>query len=85
MLFVNGSVLVVHSAADMQMIRDQLARVETQFSLEIIIKKTERMYQPLKLLHSPHQSDLIMINRQPLAQDTIFAYPGSTVSNIDKF
>jgi len=49
MLFVDGSALVAYSAEDMQMLVDCFAKVASKFSLKINIKKTECLYQPVKI------------------------------------
>ncbi len=87
MLFADDSALVAHSAQDIQLLVDRFSRAATQFSLKINIKKTECMYQPIKLLHPPPEPQLIMINQEPLVQASDFTYLGSTVSStarIDK-
>ena len=87
MLFADDSALVAHSATEMQLLIDRFAKAAAQFSLKINIKKTECMYQPIKLLHPPPDPEIITINREPLVYATDFTYLGSTVSNtarIDK-
>jgi hypothetical protein len=53
MLFADDSALVAHTASDMQLLVDRFAKAATQFSLKINIKKTECLYQPIKLLSPP--------------------------------
>ena len=84
MLFADDSALVAHSAADMQVLVDHFAKAAAQFSLKINIKKTECMYQPIKLIHPPPEPELIMIDQNPLVLATDFTYLGSTVSSTAK-
>lgn len=65
-LFADDRVLVAHNATDMQMLIDKFARAGDEFSLEINIKKTECLYQPLKLLKPPHKTETIFIDQEPL-------------------
>ena len=60
MLFADDSVLVAHSAADMQVLLDHFAKAAAQFSLKINIQKTECLYQPIKLIHPPPEPKKIM-------------------------
>ena len=84
LLFADDSALVAHTASDMQLLLDRFARAASLFSLKINIKKTECMYQPVKLLSpSPEPKD-ITINQEPLVQATHFTYLGSTVSNTSR-
>ena len=46
MLFADDSVLVAHSAADMQVLLDHFAKAAAQFSLKINIQTTECLFQP---------------------------------------
>ena len=62
MLFADDSTLVAHSATEMQLLINSFAKVAVQFSLKINIKKTECMYQPIKLLHPPPEPEIIIIN-----------------------
>ena len=87
MLFADDSAVVAHSAEDIQKLIDSFAKAASQFSLKINIKKTECLYQPVKLLRSPPDPEAIIIDQDPLVQCTDFKYLGSTVSNnarIDK-
>ena len=87
MLFADDSALVAHTAEDMQMLVDCFARAASHFSLKINIKKTECLYQPVKLIRPPPVPVDIMINNQALVKCTDFRYLGSTVSSnarIDK-
>ena len=87
MLFADDSALVAHTAEDMQMLVDCFARAASHFSLKINIKKTECLYQPVKLIRPPPVPVDIMINNQALVKCTDFGYLGSTVSSnarIDK-
>ena len=87
MLFADDSALVAHSASEMQLLVDRFARAAAQFRLKINIKKTECMYQPIKLLHPQPEPEVIMINQEPLVQASDFTYLGSIVSSnakIDK-
>ena len=84
MLVADDSALVAHSAQDMQMLVDRFSRAATQFSLKITIKKTECLYQPLKLLNNPPKPKDITINNIPLVQTTDFTYLGSAVSSFSK-
>jgi hypothetical protein len=84
MLFADDSALVAHTASDMQLLVDRFAKAATQFSLKINIKKTECLYQPIKLLSPPPEPQVITINQMPLVQTTDFTYLGSTVSSSSK-
>ena len=84
MLFADDSALVAHSAADMQVLVDHFAKAAAQFSLKINIKKTECMYQPIKLITPPPEPEVIMIDHKPLVFASDFTYLGSTVSNTAK-
>ena len=84
MLFADDSALVAHSAADMQVLVDHFAKAAAQFSLKINIKKTECMYQPIKLIQPPPEPEVIMIDQNPLVLATHFTYLGSTVSSTAK-
>ena len=79
MLFADNSALVAHSASEMQLLVDRFERAGAQFSLRINIKKTECLYQPIKLLQP--QPEVITINQEPLVQVTNFTYIGSIVSS----
>ena len=81
MLFADDSALVAHSASEMQLLVDRFARAAAQFSLKINIKKTECLYQPIKLLQPQPEPEVITINQEPLVQATNFTYLGSTVSS----
>ena len=63
MLFADDSALVVYTAADMQMLVDRFSQAAAKFSLKINIKKMECMYQPVKHLHPPPESEVITINK----------------------
>ena len=84
MLFADDSALVAHTAQEMQSLVDRFSKAATQFSLKINIKKTECLYQPIKLLSSPPKPKDITINNTPLVQTNDFTYLGSTVSNSSK-
>lgn len=81
MLFADDTALVAHSAEDMQALVDCFAKTASQFSLKINIKKTECLYQPVKIIRPPPVPVDIMINNEPLVQCTDFKYLGSTVSS----
>ena len=83
-MVADDSALVAHSALDMQMLVDRFSRAAAQFSLKINIKKTECLYQPLKLLNNPPKLKDITINKIPLVQTTDFTYLGSAVSSSSK-
>ena len=84
MLFADDSALVAHTASDMQLLVNRFSMAANQFSLKINIKKTECMYQPVKLIcPSPEPSDII-IGNEPLVRTTNFTYLGSTVSSSSK-
>ena len=59
---------------------DKFARAASHFSLQIIIKKTECLYQPPKLQLPTSLSEEIGIGTQPLVKCKTFKYLGSTVS-----
>jgi len=61
MLFTDDCALVAHWAADMQVLVNNFAKAVAQFSLKINIKKTEYMYQPIKLIHPPPEPEIVMI------------------------
>ena len=84
MLFADDSALVAHTANDMQLLVDQFSKAATQFSLKINIRKTECMYQPIKLLCTPPEPNDITINQEPLVHTNDFTYLGSTVSSSSK-
>ena len=87
MLFADDSALVAHCAADMQVLVNNFAKAAAQFSLKINIKKTECMYQPIKLIHPPPEPEVVMIDQKPVVFASDFTYLGSTVSctaKIDK-
>jgi len=65
MLFANGSALVAYFAEDMQMLVDCFAKAASKFSLNINIKKTEFLYQPVKIIHPPPKPVNIIINDEP--------------------
>lgn len=50
-LYADDSALVAQLAEDMQLLIDHFARTVSQFSLKINIKKTECLYQPVKILY----------------------------------
>jgi len=81
MLFADDSALVAHNATKMQHLVDRFAKAAAQFSLKINIKKTECLYQPIKLHHPPPEPEIITINQEPLVLSTDFTYLGSTVSS----
>ena len=66
MLFANDSALVAHGVSEMQLLVDRFARAAAQFSLKINIKKTECLYQPVKLLQSRPELEVITVNQEPL-------------------
>ena len=72
---------MAHGASEMQLLVDRFARAAAWFSLKINIKKTECLYQPVKLLQSQPEPEVITINQEPLVQATNFTYLGSTVSS----
>lgn len=87
MLFADDSAVVAHSSEEIQKLIDRFAHAAAQFSLKINIKKTECLYQPVKLHNRPPEPEAIFINQEPLVQCADFKYLGSTVSNnarIDK-
>ena len=87
MLFADDSAVVAHSSEEIQKLIDRFARAAAQFSLKINIKKTECLYQPVKLHNRPPEPEAILINQEPLVQCADFKYLGSTVCNnarIDK-
>jgi hypothetical protein len=87
MLFADDSALVAHTAVDMQKLVDRFSDAAAKFSLKINIKKTECMYQPVKLIQPPPQPTDITIDQEHLVQASDFTYLGSTVScssRIDK-
>jgi len=84
MLFADDSALVTHGAAEMQLLVDRFAQAAKKFSLKINIKKTECLYQPIKLLSPPPEPIDITINQEPLTKATDFTYLGSTVSTTSK-
>ncbi|PFX13797.1 hypothetical protein AWC38_SpisGene22091 [Stylophora pistillata] len=86
-LFAGDTALVAHNAADIQLLVEEFARAAAQFSMKMNIKKTECLFQPVKLLNPPPGPESIMVNPEPLVQSTDFTYLGSSVSNtarIDK-
>lgn len=84
MLFADDSALVAHTASDIQLLVDRFSKAAAQFSMKINIKKTECLYQPVKLLSPPSEPQVITINQIPLVQTTDFKYLGSTVSSSSK-
>ena len=80
MLFAHDSAIVTHCSEDMQYLIDQFAKAAAQFSLKINIKKTECLYQPVKLVNPSLKAIIITINNNPLASGTDFKYLGSTMS-----
>ena len=84
MLFADDSALVAHTASDMQMLVDRFSMAANQFSLKINIRKTECMYQPVKLICPPPEPKDITIDEEPLVKATDFTYLGSTVSSSAK-
>ena len=84
MLFAHDSAIVTHCSEDMQYLIDQFAKAAAQFSMKIDIKKTECLYQRVKLVNPPPKADIITINNNPLASCTDFKYVGSTVSSNNK-
>ena len=84
MLFADDSAIVTYRSEDMQYLNDKFAKAAAQFSLKINIKKTECLYQPVKLVNPPLKADIITINNNPLASCTDFKYLGSTVSSNNK-
>ena len=84
MLFADDSAIVTHSSEDRQYLSDHFAKAATQFSLKINIKKTECLYQPVKLASPPPKDDIITINNNPLASCTDFKYLGSIMSSNNK-
>lgn len=48
--YADDGTLVAHSAEDMQLLIDYVARAASQFSLKINITKTECLYQPAETL-----------------------------------
>ncbi len=83
-LFADDSALLALSAAEMPLLVIRFAKAAAQFSLKINIKKTECMYQPIKLLQPPPEPQVITINQEPLVHTTDFTYLGSTVSSTSK-
>lgn len=81
MLYADDSALVAHSASDIQTLVNRFAQTAAKFSLKINIKKTECLYQPIKLLNPPPSPCEITIDQQPLTQTTDFTYLGSTISS----
>ena len=81
MLFADDNALVAQGASKMQLLVDRFARAAAQFSPKINIRKTECLYQPVKLLQSQPEPEVITINQEPLVLATSFTYLGSTVSS----
>ena len=63
---------------------DPSGQVLQSCNLNINIKKTECLYQPVKLLNNPPKPKNITINNIPHVQRTDFTYLGSTVSSSSK-
>ena len=73
--------LSADDSALVQLLVDRFYRAADQFSLKINIKKTECLYQPVKLLQSQPEPEVITINQEPLVHATNLTYLGSTVSS----
>ncbi|XP_060794630.1 uncharacterized protein LOC132897202 isoform X2 [Neoarius graeffei] len=82
MFFADDSAIVTHSFEGMQYLIDKFARAAIQFSLKINIKKTECLYQPVKLINP--EPDTITVSNKPLASCSDFKYLGSTISSNNK-
>lgn len=81
MLFTNDSVLVTHSAEDMQKLVDNFARATSQFSLKINIRKTECVYQSMENLPVHVTEENITIRYEGLVQCKAFKYLSNTISD----
>jgi hypothetical protein len=81
MLFADDSALMAHTAPEIQTLVNRFAQTAAMFSLKINIRKTECLYQPVKLLNPPPSPCEITIDNQPLTQAKDFTYLGSTISS----
>ena len=81
LLVADDSALVAHAPNDIQTLVDKFATAAKQFSLQINIKKTKCLFQPLKFLSDLSLSATVTINKEPLVQCHAFKYLGSTVAD----
>ena len=79
LLFADDSVLVAHSAEEMQKIVNASADASKKFGLKINIKKTEVLYQP-NSIRTRYED--IMVDGNKLNSVLELTYTGSTTSSI---
>ena len=84
MLFADDSAIMMHRSEDVQYLIDHFAKAAAQFSLQINIKKTDCLYQPVKIASPPPKADIITIKNNPLASCADFKYLGSIVASNNK-
>ena len=68
MLFADDSALVGHTVEDIQVLVDKFADTERSFSLKINIKKTECLYQLVKLVMPPPSPSAMILHDESLVQ-----------------
>ena len=78
LLFADDSVLVSHSAEEMQKIVDAFSDASKTFSLKIKIKKTGVLYQPNS---TRIREEDITVDGKKLNSVLEFTYLGSTISS----
>ena len=78
LLFVDDSVLVAHSAEEMQKIVDASSDASKKFGLKINFKKTEVLYQPNS---TRTREEDIMVDGNKLNSVLEFTYLGSTIQS----
>ena len=79
LLFADDSVLVAHSAEEMQKIVDAFSNASKKFGLKINIKKTEVLYQPNST--RTREEDIMVDELNKLNSVLEFTYLGSTISS----
>ena len=81
LLSTDGSALVAHDAESMQRLVDRFSSAADQFSLNIIIKKTEFLFQPVQNINIAQTPVDILVYYEALLQTKNFVYLGSTITD----
>ena len=74
LLFADDSAIVAHTAEGTQALVDRFESAARSFGLKINIKKTECLYQPIKLVVPPPMPSDIKINNEKLVRSKNFVY-----------
>ena len=75
--------IVSHSAEKIQCLTNEFSNATRQFSLKINVKKTECLYQPVKLSNS-QEAETVKIDGTPLTSCEELKYLGSIISTKNK-